>query len=498
MRYGFLIDQHRCIGCHACTVACKEEHDIAVGVNRTWVKYVEKGRFPDVRRHFQVTRCNHCENAPCVKICPTTALFRRENGIVDFDNARCIGCKGCMEACPYDALYLDPETNTAAKCHYCAHKVEVGLEPACVTVCPTRAIIPGDLDDPDSEIGRLKRSERVLTRKPERGTRPQVFYVGADQDVLHLDPERAAGGLLFAEQALDDYDLRASSAASGNGRRPQAAELIREVYDVRHPAPWGLRVGAYLWTKSVSAGAGLLGAVALLAGLEGGASWTVGAPILALAFLGITLALLVFDLKRPERFYYLFTKGNLGSWLVLGGWILTFYGAALAAWLLLGARAPAALLVAAAALGIGSAIYSAALFRQAVGRPFWRDPLLAPHLFFQALLAGAAGLLVFDAPGGPFLHGALALGVAGHGLLSLLAVLLRGHDAEVRAAQAFYRRAPARETFWGGAIALGVVLPLLFLWIGGGFAWSASYLALVGLWLYEALWVRAGQAAPLS
>ncbi len=148
MRYGFVIDQRKCIGCHACTVACKEENQVPLGVNRTWVKYIEKGTFPDTRRYFSVMRCNHCDNAPCVTICPTVALYRRPDGIVDFDGDRCIGCKSCMQACPYDALYIDPETQTAAKCHYCAHRVEVGLEPACVIVCPVQAIVPGDLDDP--------------------------------------------------------------------------------------------------------------------------------------------------------------------------------------------------------------------------------------------------------------------------------------------------------------------------------------------------------------
>ena len=147
-RFGFLIDQDTCIGCHACTVACKAEHDVPLGVNRTWVKYIEKGTFPDARRFYSVLRCNHCDNAPCVTICPTTALFRRADGIIDFDDSRCIGCKSCMNACPYDAIYINPETQTAHKCNFCAHRVEQGLEPSCVIVCPTQSIVAGDLDDP--------------------------------------------------------------------------------------------------------------------------------------------------------------------------------------------------------------------------------------------------------------------------------------------------------------------------------------------------------------
>ena len=174
MRYGFVIDQRKCIGCHACTVACKEENQVPLGAFRTWVKYVERGRYPDTRRYFSVLRCNHCDNAPCVTICPTVALYRRDDGIVDFDGGRCIGCKSCMQACPYDALYIDPATNTAAKCNYCAHRVEVGLEPACVIVCPERAIIAGDLDDPRAPIARLVATEQVQVRKPEQGTRPKL------------------------------------------------------------------------------------------------------------------------------------------------------------------------------------------------------------------------------------------------------------------------------------------------------------------------------------
>ena len=184
MNYAFLIDNRRCIGCHACSVACKVEHEVPLGVARTWVKYIEKGVFPETRRTFQVTRCNHCEDAPCVEICPTTALFQRKDGIVDFDGGRCIGCKACMQGCPYDALYIDPQTETAAKCNFCAHKVEVGLEPPCVTVCPTQAIVAGDLHDPQSRISQMVGRIPLQVRKPEKGTRPKVFYVDGDADAL--------------------------------------------------------------------------------------------------------------------------------------------------------------------------------------------------------------------------------------------------------------------------------------------------------------------------
>ncbi len=190
MKYAFVIDQRKCIGCHACTVACKAEHDVPIGVYRTWVKYIERDEFPNSRRYFLVNRCNHCDDAPCVTICPTRALYKRQGGIVDFDSSLCIGCKSCMQACPYDALYIDPNTHTAAKCNYCAHRTELGLEPTCVVVCPERAIIAGDLHNPASEIARIIAREPVRVRKPEQGTGPNVYYLGADEAAIN--PEAAA------------------------------------------------------------------------------------------------------------------------------------------------------------------------------------------------------------------------------------------------------------------------------------------------------------------
>ncbi len=198
--YGFVIDNRKCIGCHACSVACKSENEVPLGVNRTWVKYVETGRFPDSRRHFQVTRCNHCANPPCVRICPTQAMYQRTDGIVEFDDSVCIGCKACMQACPYDAIYIDPNTKTAAKCHYCAHRTEIGLEPACVVVCPEHAIISGDMNDPDTEIAQLLATQKVTVRKPEQGTAPKLFYINGNDVTLHpTATERVPESYMWAD-----------------------------------------------------------------------------------------------------------------------------------------------------------------------------------------------------------------------------------------------------------------------------------------------------------
>jgi Fe-S-cluster-containing dehydrogenase component len=214
--YGFAIDLRKCIGCHACTIACKSEHDIPVGVNRCWVKTVEKGSFPLTQRLFLPVLCNQCADAPCMNICPTSALFRRRDGIVDLNGQVCIGCRACMAACPYDQLFIDPNTRTAEKCNFCANRVENKLEPACVSVCPTECRIFGDLDDPSSEVAQIVQREAFMLRKPEKGTGPKIFYLGADEAALR--PELAARPFMFREGQVHLRPLGSVDPA-GDGRR---------------------------------------------------------------------------------------------------------------------------------------------------------------------------------------------------------------------------------------------------------------------------------------
>ncbi len=505
MRYGFVIDQTRCIGCHACTVACKEENRVPLGVARTWVKYVEKGEFPNTRRHFAVLRCNHCDNAPCVTICPTVALYRRPDGIVDFDRDRCIGCKACMQACPYDALYIDPDTQTAAKCHFCAHRVERGLEPACVIVCPVRAILTGDLDDPESEVSRVIAREHVSVRKPEQGTRPKLFYVGADHATLAPTLQEASPATLWGQSPGEPLSLIALAGGWQPARptraTPKPVEALgRTVYDVSHePRPWGWRVGAYLWTKSVAAGAALAAAAGVLGG---GSAAELGLPLIALLFLLLTGGLLIVDLKRPERFHYLLLRPNPRSWLVLGAWILLAFGVALGAWILAALAGVVAVLTVLAAplllLALGAAGYSAFLFAQAEGRDFWQSPLVLPHLLASVVTAGAAAALLVTPPSASS-RGLLLLGL-GVNLLLVLAECYTPHaNRDANAAARIITRGPLSRIFWGGVIAAGTLLPaLLVIPASGATSVLAGALALVGLYLWEDCWVRAGQAVPLS
>ncbi len=186
MKLGFLVDLDLCMGCKACEVSCKVENEVPLSSWRLRVKYVDQGLFPDTSRTFTPLRCNHCESAPCERICPVSALHYLENGIVNIDKDRCIGCAGCIMACPYGAIYMDPETNTADKCTFCAHRIEGGLMPACVVACPVEANIFGDLEDPTSHISKyISRDKRVQVRKPEKMTVPKHFYVGGGQAQLN-------------------------------------------------------------------------------------------------------------------------------------------------------------------------------------------------------------------------------------------------------------------------------------------------------------------------
>ena len=478
------------------------EHGVEIGVFRTWVKYIERGEFPDTRRHFSVLRCNHCTDAPCVTACPTTALFKRDDGIVDFDPERCIGCKACMNACPYDALYIDPESETAAKCNFCAHRVELDLKPSCEVVCPTGAIISGDRDDPESEVSRLLGTAPTTVRSPEQGTGPNVFYIGADSAAL--DP-LAAGGEAYLTVEMSHGQAEKLAPLSEDA--PAVATM-----DVDHPPPWGWRVSSYFLTKGMAAGAMMLAVLLLALGDRGTALADVVPGALAVSGIALTGVFLVWDLKQPRRFYYLFTKPQWRSWLTRGAAVINvaallsfaFLVASIADWqgvrdILSWALVPA---------GIMLAGYTAFLFHQLEGRDLWQSQLLFPHTIVNALLAGAAGLglaaQVVDAPA-PVVR-ALAWTILVGSVLSAGLVALDTFGAHPtrqaeRAALNLWRDRFARR-FWVGTsvgLALPAVLAAGFLTIGGsGLIAAAGACVLVGLWLYEDAWVRAGQSVPLS
>ena len=429
MNYGFVINNQTCIGCHACTVACKSEHDVPIGVNRTHVKYIEKGTFPDSTREFSVHRCNHCEDSPCTKICPTTALFTRSDGIVDFDDDRCIGCKSCMQACPYDALYIDPDKGTAAKCNYCAHRIEHSYEPACVIVCPTESIVSGDLSDPESAISQLVATHNTTVRKPESGAEPNLYYIDASEEMLDPKATELTGSGMWTEQAfgvghfakyaesrLGEADttsmivqLALEKKARSSAPRDQA--IIKDVMErladesgsakrsYAQPSKgvlWGWEVSAYIWTKGIAAGTYVVAMLAMLSGMVEMSDqlWAMTLGV-GIVFLALTGLLLVIDLDRPERFLYVMLRPNWDSWLVKGAYVLSGYGGVLALstgvlLLDLDRSLLSYLAIAGVPLALLTGVYTAWLLGQAKARSWSEDSLLPAKFLVETLVIGAA------------------------------------------------------------------------------------------------------------
>ncbi|WP_434623142.1 sulfate reduction electron transfer complex DsrMKJOP subunit DsrO [Azospirillum sp. B2RO_4] len=179
-RWAMVVDVRKCVGCQACTVACIMENDVPENSFRTIVSTYEVTEQGRAGSTMLPRLCNHCEDPPCIPVCPTGATYQRRDGIVVVDNSVCVGCAYCVQACPYDARFINHETQTADKCTFCVHRVEAGLLPACVETCVGGARIFGDLKDPDSTVSKLVREQNPKVLKPEMGTQPRVFYIGLD------------------------------------------------------------------------------------------------------------------------------------------------------------------------------------------------------------------------------------------------------------------------------------------------------------------------------
>ena len=178
-RYAMAIDLSLCVGCAACAVACKMENEVPPGVFNLWIREREVGEYPNLVVEFRPEQCLHCENPPCVPVCPTGASYQTKDGLVLVDPKKCIACGACIAACPYDARYLHP-AGYVSKCTFCAHRLAKGKVPACVETCPTYCRTFGDLEDPESPVAKaLKAAERVDVLRPEQGTRPKLFYLNA-------------------------------------------------------------------------------------------------------------------------------------------------------------------------------------------------------------------------------------------------------------------------------------------------------------------------------
>lgn len=176
LRFAMAVDMRRCVGCNACVLACKSENNVPDGYCRDWIVEEIRGEFPNLTAEIRSERCNQCSNPPCVSVCPTGASHVSTGGIVLVNHDKCTGCKACMGGCPYDARFIHPD-GYADKCTFCLHRVEKGQQPACVSVCPTRALTFGDRNDPRSEVSQLLASRKWKVKHPETGAEPNVFFL---------------------------------------------------------------------------------------------------------------------------------------------------------------------------------------------------------------------------------------------------------------------------------------------------------------------------------
>jgi hypothetical protein len=398
-----------------------------------------------------------------------------------------------MQACPYDALYLNEDLGAVEKCHFCAHRVEKGLQPACVTVCPVGAIIPGDFDDPESRVSLIRRAQLLSVRRPEQGTGPNVMYIGANEVALRPGSAERPRSYIWSQRR----NTKPEEWPSGIATEPDS----REVLNADAKVEWGWPVGLYLLTKGIAGGAAMIAPFL-------GASVPWWAPeCIALLFTAITVFLLIEDLKKPMHFYKLFTRPNWNSWLVKGGIVLTAFGGISALILLLGylggfggvvqvlrwVNLPVAALVAG---------YTAFLFKQCKGRDLWEADGLLWHLLAQSVTAGAAAFLLIGVANWVTVGG-LVLGT-----ITLL-VLHELPRAEKDRTENYHQAAGfLHEMRFAG---ISVDLPLsrfMFsvsalafadLVFGRGVAEPAfAVVVLVLLFGYEQAFVRAGQLPPLS
>ncbi|MCK8817019.1 4Fe-4S dicluster domain-containing protein [Natroniella sulfidigena] len=174
--YAMLIDPDRCTGCGACRMACQMQWQLAPKMYYNRVEFKESGKYPNAKMEILPVQCQHCEEAPCLNVCPTGATNKGHGGIINVDSDNCIQCKACFYVCPYDARVIDQETGVPGKCKFCAGFISQGE--TCVSTCMNDVRVFGDLDDPTSKITKLMKEKDVYQLLTREGTKPSIYYVG--------------------------------------------------------------------------------------------------------------------------------------------------------------------------------------------------------------------------------------------------------------------------------------------------------------------------------
>jgi formate-dependent nitrite reductase membrane component NrfD len=394
------------------------------------------------------------------------------------------------------------------------------LEPACVVVCPTQAILVGDLNDPDSYVSQIINRDTVAVRRPEKETLPKLFYKGAHQATLDpLAAKRPEGGLFMWSEQQEGPGYVTSG--NPNYNNSSAAALLS--YDVAHTIPWDWRVSLYTWTKGIASGVYLIACLLVLIGVlnVNSSIWLWATPIISGGFLALTGALLLWDLEHPERFYLIFTRPQWRSWLVKGAFIIAGYTLVLllhfiASWV--GSTSfQSWLMIAGVPLSLLTAIYTAYLFAQAKARDMWQNPLLPPHLVIQAALLGSAVLLPLASMLRPsamdrflgvmqpelnVLLWTLAIASIIHLLMVWGEVSVTHPTAHARLAIWEMVKGRYKTDFWVGTILslMGGLLPLLVVLgiVNISIGIAGAPFALIGLMLFENAYVQAAQSVPIA
>jgi len=466
-----------------------------------------------------------------------------------------------MQACPYDSIYLDPETNTAAKCHFCAHRLDVGLEPACVVVCPEHAILAGDLNDPASEISRKLSTAQVTVRKPEQGTAPKLFYINGNDWSLHPSAAQTHDSFMWADkvtgQNVSAYALpvlqptlenvgyaddvlrnrRSLTPKSKSGtpiRAPQtqgeplngpiqiggrvAEHMVQTAYTAQHKINWHWELPAYLVTKNIAGGLFMLLSLGAMFDLFSFNSATfLATGFTAMVFMLVTVILLIKDLSQPKRFLNILLRPQWKSWVARGAFILVGFTAFAGLWWLIEGAAQAGILPIETAatvrpfaawivfpLALFAVIYTAFLLGQAEGRDMWQSNLLPFQLVAQSMMV-ASGVLIalnvfvaFPSDVREILSILFPASIAINLLLTFANKFNSFPTDTALLASREMTRGKFRNHYWWGGIVLGHVIPLALLFAFSGLTPVAVACSIIGLFFYEYAFVMAPQYVPNS
>jgi Fe-S-cluster-containing dehydrogenase component/DMSO reductase anchor subunit len=396
-RWGIVADLNRCVGCQTCTAACKHANATSPGIQWRKVLDVETGAYPDVRRAFVPVGCVHCDDPPCLDVCPTTATGKRDDGIVTIDYDLCIGCAYCVVACPYqarsrvdgpaaaygkkpmrhEARREDPRRiDVAQKCTLCVERIDFGMAnglmpgidpaatPACVSTCIADALHFGDLDDPDSNVSKLLVENRHFRMHEDLGTGPGFFYLW---DKARDEDKPVEDAAMVADPA---------GMAAVSPRLQQS---------------WDWRAAANFIFGGAGSGLFVASATAALAGVA------IALPaLMALALVGLGLFCVWLEIGRPWRFIHVYFHARR-SWMTREAIAaLPFFGFGLAAVI----TGSAMLALVGAAFGLAFLYCQARILQAAKGIPAWRQRQIVPLMVATGLTEGLGLFAIYAAVSG--------------------------------------------------------------------------------------------------